>query len=144
MLKFDKADSPIDVVEKPTQFLSNCAVTGLYFYDNAVLDIATSLKPSARGELEITDVNRRYVELRTLHVVKLGRGYARLDTGTHDALLEAAEFVRSIQHRQGLLVGCPEEVAHVRKFIAADDLRGLAARYGKAAYGRYLQRLVDE
>ena len=100
--------------------------------------------PSARGELEITDVNRRYLELRKLHVVKLGRGYAWLDTGTHDALLEAAEFVRSIQHRQGLLVGCPEEIAYTKGFITGDELRGLAARYGKTAYGRYLLRLVDE
>ena len=89
-------------------------MTGLYFYDNAVLDIAAGLRPSARGELEITDVNRRYMEMRKLHVVKLGRGYAWLDTGTHDALLDAAEFVRSIQHRQGLLVGCPEEIAYIK------------------------------
>ena len=94
VVKFDDAGEAIDLVEKPTQFLSNWAVTGLYFYDNAVLDIAAGLRPSARGELEITDVNRRYLELKKLHVVKLGRGYAWLDTGTHDALLEAAEFVR--------------------------------------------------
>jgi len=144
VVKFDEAGAAIDIVEKPTQFLSNWAVTGLYFYDNAVLDIAAGLRPSARGELEITDVNRRYLELKKLHVVKLGRGYAWLDTGTHDALLEASEFVRSIQHRQGLLVGCPEEVAYVKSFITANDLRRLAARYGKTAYGRYLQRLVDE
>src|SRR5262245_1543650 len=111
VVAFDASDRPVDIVEKPTQFLSNWAVTGLYFYDNAVLDIAAELSPSARGELEITDVNRRYLELKMLHVVKLGRGYAWLDTGTHDALLEASEFVRSIQHRQGLLVGCPEEIA---------------------------------
>jgi glucose-1-phosphate thymidylyltransferase len=109
-----------------------------------VLDIAATLRPSARGELEITDVNRRYLELNKLHVVKLGRGYAWLDTGTHDALLEAGEFVRSIQNRQGLLVGCPEEVAYVKKFITVDELRALAARYGKTAYGSYLQRLADE
>ena len=102
VVQFDEAEKPVDIVEKPTQFLSNWAVTGLYFYDNAVLDIAASPRPSARGELEITDVNRRYLELGKLHVVKLGRGYAWLDTGTHDALLEASEFVRSIQHRQGL------------------------------------------
>src|SRR5580704_70591 len=107
VVKFDDAERPIDLVEKPKQFLSNWAVTGLYFYDNSVLDIAASLRPSARGELEITDVNRRYLELNKLHVIKLGRGYDWLDTGTHDALLEAAEFVRSVQHRQGLLVGCP-------------------------------------
>jgi glucose-1-phosphate thymidylyltransferase len=144
VLKFDDAGEPIDLIEKPTQFLSNWAVTGLYFYDNAVLDIAAGLRPSARGELEITDINRRYLELRKLHVVKLGRGYAWLDTGTHDALLEAAEFVRTIQHRQGLLVGCPEEIAYSKGFINGDELRSLAARYDKTAYGRYLLQLVDE
>jgi glucose-1-phosphate thymidylyltransferase len=144
VVKFDDAGRPVDLVEKPAQFLSNWAVTGLYFYDNAVLDIAAKLRPSARGELEITDVNRRYLELGKLNVVKLGRGYAWLDTGTHDALLEASEFVRSIQHRQGLLVGCPEEVAYVQKFIALEELRGLAARYEKTSYGRYLLRLADE
>jgi glucose-1-phosphate thymidylyltransferase len=144
VLKFDAGDKPIDIVEKPTQFISNWAVTGLYFYDNAVLDIAAGLQPSARGELEITDVNRRYMELGKLHIVKLGRGYAWLDTGTHDALLEAGQFVRSIQHRQGLLVGCPEEVAYMKRFITAGELRGLARKYDKTAYGRYLQRLADE
>ena len=134
----------VDIVEKPSQFVSNWAVTGLYFYDNAVLDIATSLQPSARGELEITDVNRRYLEIGKLHVVKLGRGYAWLDTGTHDALLEASEFVRSIQHRQGLLVGCPEEIAYLKGFITADHLRTLAARYQKTSYGQYLLRLLNE
>jgi glucose-1-phosphate thymidylyltransferase len=144
VVKFDEAERPIDIVEKPTEFLSNWAVTGLYFYDNAVLDIAASLRPSARGELEITDVNRRYLELGKLHVVKLGRGYAWLDTGTHDSLLEAGQFVRTIQHRQGLLVGCPEEVAYMKRFITAKELRGLAFKYDKTAYGRYLQRLADE
>jgi glucose-1-phosphate thymidylyltransferase len=144
VLKFDDAGEPIDLVEKPTQFLSNWAVTGLYFYDNAVIDIAAGLRPSARGELEISDINRRYLELRKLHVVKLGRGYAWLDTGTHDSLLEAAEFVRAIQHRQGLLVGCPEEIAYTKGFITGDELRSLAARYDKTAYGRYLLQLVDE
>jgi glucose-1-phosphate thymidylyltransferase len=134
----------IDIIEKPAKFLSNWAVTGLYFYDNAVLDIAAGLSPSARGELEITDVNRHYLQRGKLHVVKLGRGYAWLDTGTHDALLEASEFVRTIQHRQGLLVGCPEEVAYLKRFITAEALRGLAAPYGKTSYGRYLERLVDE
>src|SRR5262245_24373611 len=126
VLKFDDADRPIDIVEKPTQFLSHWAVTGLYFYDNTVLDIAARLHPSARGELEITDVNRRYLEQRRLHVVKLGRGYAWLDTGTHDALLEASEFVRSIQHRQGLLIGCLEEIAYTKGLISESDLRNLA------------------
>jgi glucose-1-phosphate thymidylyltransferase len=144
VVKFDDVGEAIDIVEKPTQLLSNWAVTGLYFYDNAVLDIAAGLRPSARGELEISDVNRRYLQLKKLHVVKLGRGYAWLDTGTHDALLEAAEFVRTIQHRQGLLVGCPEEVAYMKRFITRDELRGLVARYGKTAYGRYLLQLLDE
>lgn len=144
VVTFNDAGGPLDIVEKPKEFLSNWAVTGLYFYDNAVIDIAADLRPSPRGELEITDVNRRYLELKKLHVVKLGRGYAWLDTGTHDALLEASEFVRSIQHRQGLLVGCPEEVAYLKSFISAGDLRCLAERYGKTIYGRYLLRLVDE
>jgi glucose-1-phosphate thymidylyltransferase len=144
VVKFGDDCEAIDIVEKPTQFLSDWAVTGLYFYDNAVLDIAAGLRPSARGELEITDVNRHYLQRGKLHVVKLGRGYAWLDTGTHDALLEASEFVRLIQHRQGLLVGCPEEVAYLKGFITADELRGLAVRYGKTAYGRYLQSIADE
>jgi glucose-1-phosphate thymidylyltransferase len=144
VVEFNGADEAIDIVEKPSQFISNWAVTGLYFYDNAVLDIAAELRPSARGELEITDINRRYLQLRKLHVVKLGRGYAWLDTGTHDAMLEAAEFVRTLQHRQGLLVGCPEEIAYSNGFINGDELRSLAARYGKTAYGRYLLQLVDE
>ena len=144
VVMFDPDGAAIDIVEKPVQFLSNWAVTGLYFYDNSVLDIAAALRPSARGELEISDVNRRYLGLNKLNVVKLGRGYAWLDTGTHDALFEAGEFVRLIQHRQGLLVGCPEEVAYVKGFISAEQLRELAAKYGKTTYGRYLQRLADE
>jgi glucose-1-phosphate thymidylyltransferase len=143
VLKFDDADQPTDIVEKPEQFLSNWAVTGLYFYDNAVLDIAAKLSPSPRNELEITDINRHYLRRKKLRVVKLGRGYAWLDTGTHEALLEAAEFVRSVQHRQGLIVGSPEEVAYLQGFITADKLRALAAKYPASAYGRYLQRIVD-
>jgi len=144
VVQFDKKGKAVDIVEKPTQFISNWVVTGLYFYDNAVLDIAAGLQPSARGELEITDVNRHYMASKQLNVVKLGRGYAWLDTGTHDALLDAAEFVRSIQRRQGLLVGCPEEVAYVKGFITADQLRRVAVRYVKTVYGRYLQQLVDD
>jgi len=144
VIEFDGAEKPVDIVEKPKDFISNWAVTGLYFYDSSVLDIAVSLRPSARGELEITDVNRRYLELGKLHVVKLGRGYAWLDTGTHDALLEASEFVRSIQHRQGLLIGCLEEIAYTRGLISESDLRKLVGRYEKTAYGRYLLRLVEE
>lgn len=144
VVKFDEVETPIGIVEKPAQFVSNWAVTGLYFYDNSVLDIAAGLRPSARGELEITDVNQRYLELNKLHVIKLGRGYAWLDTGTHDALMSASEFVRSIQHRQGLLIGCPEEVAYVKKFITAAQLRALAEKFAKTAYGQYLGRLADE
>jgi glucose-1-phosphate thymidylyltransferase len=144
VVKFDGTGRPVDIVEKPGHFVSNWAVTGLYFYDNAVLDIAAKLRPSPRGELEITDVNRRYLELGQLNVEKLGRGFAWLDTGNHESLLEAAEFVRSIQHRQGLLVGCPDEVAFTNGFIDAAQLRAIAAKCGKTPYGRYLQRLCEE
>jgi glucose-1-phosphate thymidylyltransferase len=144
VVAFDKNGAPTDIVEKPTRPVSNWAVTGLYFYDNAVLDIAAGLRPSARGEIEITDVNKRYLELKKLHVVKLGRGYAWLDTGTHDSLLDAGDFVRSIQHRQGLLIGCLEEIAFEKGFIDAEQLRALISKYDKTAYGRYLQRLVDD
>jgi glucose-1-phosphate thymidylyltransferase len=144
VVHFDRDGRPVDIVEKPAKPMSNWAVTGLYFYDNSVLDIAQDIRPSARGELEITDVNRRFLEQKKLRVVRLGRGFAWLDTGTHDALLEASDFVMSIQHRQGLLVGCPEEVAYVKGFIGADRLRVLADRYAETAYGRYLRRLVDE
>jgi glucose-1-phosphate thymidylyltransferase len=143
VVKFDD-ERPVDIVEKPKQFLSNWAVTGLYFYDNAVLDIAADLRPSSRGELEITDVNRRYLELRKLHVIKLGRGYAWLDTGTHESLLEAGQFVRSIQHRQGLIVGCPEEIAYINGFISAEALLRLAAQYGNSTYGQYLRWLAAQ
>jgi glucose-1-phosphate thymidylyltransferase len=144
VVKFNDAGNPIDIIEKPTEFFSNWAVTGLYFYDNAVLDIAANLRPSARGELEITDVNRRYLELGKLRVVKLGRGYAWLDTGTHDNLLGASEFVRSIQQRQGLLIGCLEEIAFSRGLISAEHLSRLIGRYDKTAYGAYLLRLLRE
>ncbi len=144
VVTFDKNGAATDIVEKPARPVSNWAVTGLYFYDNAVLDIAAALRPSARGELEITDVNRRYLELKKLHVVKLGRGYAWLDTGTHDSLLDAGDFVRSIQHRQGLQIACLEEIAFQKKFISRDQLRALVPKYEKTAYGRYLERLVSE
>lgn len=144
VVKFDRSGKPVDIVEKPTQFLSNWAVTGLYFYDNSVLDMAAHLRPSPRGELEITDINRKYMELGKLRIVKLGRGYAWLDTGTHDSLIDAGQFVRSIQQRQGLIVGSPEEVAYNRGYIDANDLRDLATRLGNSAYGGYLRRLADE
>jgi glucose-1-phosphate thymidylyltransferase len=143
VVKFDDNDVPIEIVEKPKAFVSNWAITGLYFYDNAVMEIAADMVPSARSELEITDVNRRYLERGKLNVVKLGRGYAWLDTGTHDALLDASEFVRSLQRRQGLLVGCPEEVAFVQGYLTAEDLRALAKRYESSPYGEYLLRTAD-
>jgi glucose-1-phosphate thymidylyltransferase len=144
VVRFDDADRPVEIVEKPRHFISNWAVTGLYFYDNTVLDIAAALRPSPRGELEMTDVNRRYLDRGQLHVKKLGRGFAWLDTGSHETLLEASEFVRSIQHRQGLLVGCPEEIAFTKGFIDETRLRVSAEKYGKTGYGRYLQRICDE
>jgi glucose-1-phosphate thymidylyltransferase len=144
VVRFDDLGSPIEIIEKPDHFVSNWAVTGLYFYDNAVIDIAAGLRPSARGELEITDVNRRYLELGKLKVNKLGRGFAWLDTGSHETLLEASEFVRSIQHRQGLLIGCPEEIAFSKGFIDEARLRNLAAKLSKTGYGRYLQRICSD
>jgi glucose-1-phosphate thymidylyltransferase len=144
VVQFDHAGQAFEIIEKPTKFISNWAVTGLYFYDNAVLNIAADLGPSARGELEITDVNRRYLEAKKLRVVKLGRGYAWLDTGSHDSLLEASEFVRSIQRRQGLLVGCPEEVAYTMGFISAAAVLDQTRKFGKGAYGEYLRRLVED
>ena len=142
VVTFDAQGRAASLVEKPKQFLSPWAVTGLYFFDNRVLDIAAELTPSERGELEITDVNRQYLQMGMLRVIKLGRGYAWLDTGTHDALLEASEFVRTIQRRQGLLVGCPEEIAYLNGFIGAEKLLALARRYGQNSYGRYLEQLV--
>jgi len=143
VVKFDEEERAIDLIEKPKDFVSPWAVTELYFFDNMVLDIAVGLHPSDRGELEIMDINRRYLEMGKLHVTKLGRGYAWLDTGTHDDLLAASEFVRTIQRRQGLLVGCPEEIAYLHGFIGPERLLALAERYGKTMYGRYLKQLVQ-
>jgi glucose-1-phosphate thymidylyltransferase len=144
VVSFDGDGRAIDIVEKPEQPRSHWAVTGLYFYDAAVVEIAAGLKPSERGELEITDVNRAYLERGALHVETLGRGYAWLDTGTHDGLLEASEFVRTMQHRQGVLIGCLEEVAYLQGFIDEAALRAAARRLEKTAYGRYLHALADE
>jgi glucose-1-phosphate thymidylyltransferase len=144
VVSFDAQGRAVDIVEKPKNPTSHWAVTGLYFYDAAVVEIAAGLKPSARGELEITDVNRIYLERSALHVETLGRGYAWLDTGTHDGLLEASEFVRTMQHRQGVLIGCLEEVAFLQGFIDERALREAARRFEKTAYGRYLQTLADE
>ena len=133
----------VGIEEKPARPRSSWAVTGLYFYDNQVLDIAAGLRPSPRGELEITDVNRRYLELGALHVVRLGRGIAWLDTGTCEALLHAANFVQSIEERQGLIIACLEEIAYRQGYIDAGQLRALAEPMRKAGYGQYLLRLLD-
>jgi glucose-1-phosphate thymidylyltransferase len=134
----------IEIVEKPPQPNSNWAVTGLYFYDNRVLDIAAEVKPSHRGELEITDVNQAYLDLGELNVVRLGRGYAWLDTGTHDSLHEAASFVRTMEHRQGIKVMSPEEIAFDYGWLDEGQLRAAADRLGKSDYATFLRRRADE
>jgi glucose-1-phosphate thymidylyltransferase len=144
VVAFDKQGNATSLEEKPIKPKSNYAVTGLYFYDNQVLDMAASLKPSARGELEITDLNRIYLEQQQLTVETMGRGFAWLDTGTHDSLVDASNFIQTIEHRQGLKVGCPEEIAYRRGFINAEQLEKLAQPIAKNAYGQYLQRLLKE
>ncbi len=144
VVAFDAAGRATSIVEKPANPLSPWAVTGLYFYDNRVLDIAAAVKPSARGELEITDINRAYLELGELEVERLGRGYAWLDTGTHDSLIEAGEFVRTIQKRQGVQVACLEEIAFEQGFITAAHVRARGEVFAKTAYGQYLLRLVKD
>src|SRR5690348_10784314 len=140
---FDKGGAALSIEEKPAQPRSPWAVTGLYFYDNWVVDIARELTPSARGELEITDLNNRYLRQGMLRVERLGRGYAWFDTGTHNDLLEAAEFVRTIEMRQGLKIACVEEVAYVMGYIDRDRLMAAARRLGKSEYGRYLAALAE-
>lgn len=144
VLELDEAGRPKTIAEKPAAPRSNLAVTGLYVYDNDVLDIAASLRPSARGELEITDVNRIYLQQGRLDVVRLGRGMAWLDTGTPDSLLEASSFVQTIEHRQGFKIACPEEVAWRMGWIADAALAALAAEFAGKPYGEYLRGLLAE
>ena len=142
VVAFDEQQRAISIEEKPIHPKSNYAVTGLYFYDEQVCDIAATIKPSARGELEITDVNRRYLEMGQLGVEIMGRGYAWLDTGTHESLMEAASFIATLQKRQGLMVACPEEIAFHQGWIDASRLQALAAPLVKNAYGQYLLSLL--
>ena len=144
VVTFDSAGQAVALEEKPAKPRSNYAVTGIYFYDNRVLDIAQSITPSARGEYEITDINRRYLEMGELQVEKLGRGFAWLDTGTHESLLQASEFVHVIETRQGFKICCPEEIAFRQGYIDAVQLRALAAPMSGNEYGRYLLRIAEE
>ncbi|MFM5501588.1 MULTISPECIES: glucose-1-phosphate thymidylyltransferase RfbA [Aeromonas] len=144
VVEFDKEGTAISLEEKPLEPKSNYAVTGLYFYDNSVVKIAKSLTPSPRGELEITDVNRIYLEQGNLSVAMMGRGYAWLDTGTHESMIEASNFIQTIETRQGLKVACPEEIAYRKKFIDAEQVKTLATPLAKNAYGQYLLKMVSK
>lgn len=144
VVAFDEAGTAVSLEEKPLQPRSNYAVTGLYFYDAQVVDIARQIRPSERGELEITDINRIYLEQGRLSVEKMGRGYAWLDTGTHDSLLEAGQYIATIENRQGLKVACPEEIAYRQGWIGAEQLDAMILPLAKTGYGQYLQRLLNE
>ena len=144
VVEFDSNHRAISIEEKPSQPKSNYAVTGLYFYDEQVCEIAKSIQPSARGELEITTVNEVYLKMNQLQVEIMGRGYAWLDTGTHDSLLDAAGFIATLQKRQGLMVACPEEIAYRQKWINAEDVMRLAKPLKKNMYGQYLEKIISE
>lgn len=144
VVEFDRVGKAVSLEEKPMAPRSNYAVTGLYFYDENVVRLARTLKPSARGELEITDLNRLYMETGKLHVEIMGRGYAWLDTGTHESLLDASQFIATIEHRQGLKVSCPEEIAYRKGWIDGRQLEDLAAPLRKNGYGQYLLRVLQE
>jgi glucose-1-phosphate thymidylyltransferase len=142
VITYDKEDRPVDIIEKPKVAPSRWAVTGLYFYDNQVVDIAAKLKPSPRGELEIADINCAYLREGKLDIVRLGRGYTWLDTGTHESLADASDFVRILEQRQGLKIGCPEEIAFALNYIDADKVLKIADEMGKTEYATYLRDLV--
>lgn len=144
VIEFDQGGKVVSLEEKPWKPKSSYAVTGLYFYDEHVADVAKGLKPSARGELEITDLNRSYLEVGKLNVELMGRGYAWLDTGTHESLLDASQFIATLEHRQGLKVACPEEIAYRQKWIDAKQLESLAEPLAKNGYGQYLLRVLQE
>ena len=144
VVEFNAAGRAVSLEEKPTKPKSRYAVTGLYFYDNRVVDIAKNMKPSPRGELEITDVNRQYLEWDDLQVEVMGRGMAWLDTGTHDSLIEASSFIQTIEKRQGLKIACLEEIAYRMRFIDATQLEAMANKYAKNGYGQYLKQVLTE
>lgn len=144
IVEFDEKGRPCSIEEKPRPARSNWAVTGLYFYDKQVIDIVASLKPSGRGELEITDVNRAYLERGQIDVKRMGRGFAWFDMGTHDSLLEASGFVQTLEKRQGLRIACPEEIAYIQGFITHEEFVKLAKKFEKSAYGQYLLKVASE